>query len=186
MPQRPIPFEEFQVRAHHLWDSQWLLLAAGDFARRDYNAMAVGWGSFGVMWSKPFAQVVVRPTRFTYQFMNRHDGFTLSAFPEERRGDVQLLGTKSGRDGNKIAETSLTPVASTRVKAPSFAEAELTIECVKMYWQDMDPSRFLLPEIEGKYPAKDYHRIYFGEIVAILGADRFRSAEPSPYAEDGR
>jgi hypothetical protein len=72
------------------------------------------------------------------------------------------------------------------VKAPSFAEAELTIECVKMYWQDMDPSRFLLPEIEGKYPQKDYHRIYFGEIVAILGADRFRSAEPSPYAEDGR
>ncbi|MBM3319570.1 MAG: flavin reductase [Candidatus Eisenbacteria bacterium] len=178
MNRRAIAIGDFLVRSHHLWDSQWLLLAVGDFSKGDYNAMAVGWGSFGTMWSKPFAQVVVRPTRHTFEFMNRHAGFTLSAFPEEHRNDVWLLGTSSGRDGDKIARTSLTPVPSSRVAAPSFAEAELVVECVKMYWQDMDPACFLVPEIEEKYPERDYHRIYYGEIVAVFGTDRFRSPEP--------
>ncbi|MFH1680402.1 MAG: flavin reductase [Candidatus Eisenbacteria bacterium] len=178
MDRRPIPLSELQVRPHHLWDSQWLLLAAGSLAEGDFNAMAVGWGSIGTMWSRPFAQVVVRPTRFTHDFMNRHPTFTLSAFPEKHRKDVWTLGTRSGRDGEKIKETGLTPVPSVRVAAPSFAEAELVIECVKIYWQDMDPGRFLASEIEEKYPQKDYHRIYYGEIVAAFGAARFRTAEP--------
>ncbi len=179
MSRSPIAFEDLQVRSHHLWDSQWLLLAAGDFAKRDFNAMAVGWGSLGTMWSEPFAQVVVRPTRHTRKFMERHETFTLSAFPEEYRGDVELLGTKSGRDGDKIAETRLTPVPSSIVAAPSFAEAELVVECVKIYWQDMEPSHFLASEIEGKYPRRDYHRIYYGRIVAIFGSERFRTGEPA-------
>jgi flavin reductase (DIM6/NTAB) family NADH-FMN oxidoreductase RutF len=60
-------------------------------------------------------------------------------------------------------------VASTIVAAPSFAEAKLIFECRKMYWQDIDPSHFLLPEIDGNYPHKDYHRAYFGEVLAVLG-----------------
>ena len=167
MTRKQIPFDEFLVKAHHLWAQQGLLLTAGDFAAGQFNTMTVGWGSLGTMWGKPFAQIVVRPIRYTYEFMERYDTFTLCAFPENHRQALQLLGTKSGRDGDKIAETGLTPIASTQVAAPGFAEARLIVECRKIYWADMDPAHFLDPNIEKNYPQKNYHRIYFGQIVAI-------------------
>lgn len=175
MKRQSIPIEEFVVKPYHLWHVQNLVLTSGDFAKGHFNAMTVGWGSLGVMWSVPFAQVVVRPTRYTYGFTEQYDTFTLCAFPKKYAPAVQLLGTKSGRDGNKIAEAELTPCASTQIAAPSFAEAELVIECRKMYWDDMKPAQFLDPRIERRYPNKDYHRIYFGEIVAVLGRAHHRA-----------
>ncbi len=175
MTHTPIPFDELLVKTHHLWAKQWLLLTSGDFAEGRYNTMTVGWGSLGTMWGRPFAQVVVRPIRYTYQFMEEHDTFTLCAFPEDCRSALQLLGTKSGRDGDKIAEAGLTPIASTRRAAPGFAEAELIIECRNIYWDDLDPTRFLDPDIERHYPQKAYHRIYFGQIVAIWGERSYRA-----------
>jgi flavin reductase (DIM6/NTAB) family NADH-FMN oxidoreductase RutF len=150
-----------------------MLLTSGDFAAGRFNTMTVGWGSLGVMWGRPFVQVVVRPTRYTYGFMEQYDTFTLCAFPEAYRQALQLLGTKSGRDGDKIAEAGLTPVASTQVAAPGFAEADLIVECRKMYWQDMDPAHFLDPTIDNHYAKKDYHRVYFGEVVAIHGTEAY-------------
>ncbi|MBC8446090.1 MAG: flavin reductase [Chloroflexi bacterium] len=175
MTHAPIPFDELLVKTHHLWDKQWLLLTSGDFAAGWFNTMTVGWGSLGTMWGRPFAQVVVRPIRYTYQFMEEHDTFTLCAFPEDCRSALQLLGTKSGRDVDKIAETGLTPIASTQIAAPGFAEVELIIECRKIYWDDLDPARFLDSGIERHYPQKAYHRIYFGQIVAIWGERSYRA-----------
>jgi len=176
MAREKIQFENLQVQPHHLWGKQWMLLTCGEFSTGQYNTMAVGWGSLGMMWEKPFAQVVVRPTRFTYGFMEEYESFTLCAFPEEYRKAVLLLGTRSGRQGDKIADSGLRPVASTEIDAPGFEEAELIIECRKFYWDDMEPSRFVDPAIEGNYPEKDYHRIYFGEIKSIHGESRFRIA----------
>jgi flavin reductase (DIM6/NTAB) family NADH-FMN oxidoreductase RutF len=169
-----IPWEELTVCACHLWEGQWLLLTAGDFHAGSYNTMTVAWGSLGTMWNRPFAQVVVRPTRYTREFMERFDTFTLAAFPPQHRRALDLLGTRSGRDGDKIAASGLTPIASTVVAAPGFAEAELIIECRKLYSQDLDPTRFLDPSIEKNYPKKDYHRAYFGEIVAVMGVGKYR------------
>ncbi len=158
--------KEMIDKIFELWDKQWLLLTAGDFAK-DYNAMTVAWGSFGVMWGRPFAQVVVRPTRYTFEFMEKYDSFTLCGFAPEYKKTLRLLGTMSGRDGDKIARAGITPVASQKIAAPGFAEADLTIECRKIYWQDFDPQHFLDAGIEKNYPGKDYHRVYFGEILAM-------------------
>ncbi len=167
-----IPIEKLQVKSHSLWDDQWFLLTCGDFQKRHFNTMTVSWGSLGTMWNKPFAMVVVRPTRYTYQFMEQYETFTLCAFPEPYRKALNLLGSKSGRDGDKIAESGLTPEAATVVYAPCFAEAELVLECRKIYWDDYDPAHFLDPAIDRLY-RKDYHRIYFGEILAVTGAKHF-------------
>jgi flavin reductase (DIM6/NTAB) family NADH-FMN oxidoreductase RutF len=175
MSREQIPFDQLLVRSHHLWDQQRMLLTSGDFAEGRFNAMTVGWGSLGTMWGWPFAQVVVRPIRYTYEFMEQYDTFTLCAFPKkDYRKALQLLGTRSGRDGDKIAEAGLTPIASTQVAAPGFAEAELIIECRKMYWDDLEPLHFLDPAIEKNYPHKHYHRIYFGQIVAVYGVGSYR------------
>ncbi len=169
MNRRKIDLRTLELEPLDIWMSQWFLLTAGDYSK-EYNTMTVAWGSLGTMWNKPFAQVVVRPTRYTYEFMERYDTFTLSAFPSRYRDALQLLGRKSGRDSDKIAESGLTPSPSLTVAAPSFEEAELVIECQKIYWQDMDASHFLDPDIESKYPKKDYHRVYFGEVLAVSSA----------------
>jgi len=169
MDRQPINVHDLRLKSLHVWDRQWFLLTCGDFAAGDFNTMTVAWGSFGTMWHKPFAQIVVRPVRHTFTFLERYPDFTLSAFPKQHKKALGILGTKSGRDGDKISETGLTPAASRVVASPCFAEAELVVECRKIYWDDLEPSRFIVPAIEGEYPEKDYHRIYFGEIVAVDG-----------------
>ena len=101
MERHPIATDQFLIKSHARWANQWLLLTAGDFQQGHFNTMTVGWGSFGTMWSKPFAQVVVRPTRYTFEFMNTYDTFTLCGFPEQYKKALTLLGSKSGRDGDK-------------------------------------------------------------------------------------
>ncbi len=174
MTREMISVDQFVARIHHLWDKQWFLLTSGDFAGGHYNTMTVAWGSIGMMWSKPFVQVVVRPTRYTYEFMEQYSTFTLCAFPHKRRNALSLLGSKSGRDGDKIAQAGLTPIASTQVAAPGFAEAELIIECQKIYWDDLDPAHFIDPSIEANYSQQDYHRIYFGQVVAICAESQYK------------
>lgn len=175
MALQPIPITRFRTDVFHLFDRQWLVLTAGDFARREFNAMTISWGSLGFLWGKPFVQAFVRPTRHTHSFLERFDTFTVSAFSEEYRRALNVLGNTSGRDGDKIAAAGLTPVASTQVAAPTFAEAELVIECRTTYRDQLDSRLFLDPRIEEHYPQKDYHSVYFGEIVAVRGEAKFAS-----------
>lgn len=155
------------------WDKQWFALTAGDYSSRRFNAMTVSWGSLGTMWNRPFVQVVVRPVRYTYSFTEEFDSFTLCAFSEKYRKALNILGAKSGRNGDKIAQAGLTLVPSVHISAPAFAEAELILECRKIYWDDFDPKRFVDPGIDSNYPNKDYHRIYFGHILRISGEEKY-------------
>ncbi len=164
-----IPLETLSLLPVHVWNRRWFLLAAGDFAAADFNVMTVSWGGLGVMWGKPFALVVVRPTRHTRAFIDKSPGFTLSVLPQSQRRILDFCGSRSGRDEDKVKATGLTPIASRRVSAPSFEEAELVLECRKSYFSDLDPAHFLDPSIEQHYPAKDYHRVYFGEVLAAAG-----------------
>lgn len=166
---KDINVNDYIEKPIHIWAKKWLALTSGD--RDHFNAMTVGWGSIGTMWNKPFTQVVVRPVRYTYEFMEKYSTFTLCSFPEKYRDALNLIGTKSGRDGDKLKETGLTVCASKIVEAPSYKEADMIIECKKMYYQDMDPRTFLDEKIHTYYPEKDFHRIYFGEIVNICIAE---------------
>ena len=172
-----IPAAELILPAILRWTTSWFLLTAGDNESGAFNAMTVGWGGIGVMWSKPIAMVVVRPSRYTYEFMEKYDSFTLSVFPEDQRQALQICGTTSGRDSDKIRLAGLTPIPSFAVEAPGFDEAELIIECRKVYADALKPSMFLSPDIMKHYPEGDVHTMYFGEIVAIHGTQAYRVAE---------
>lgn len=161
-----IEITKLAENAVDLWMNRWLLLTAGTMD--DCNMMTVAWGSIGCMWAMPFAQAVVRPQRHTLQYMEQSDSFTLCAFPEKYRKDLGTLGSISGRDGDKLSKTNLTLKPSTSVSAPSYNEADLILECRKIYYQDMDPAGFVDKSIDDNYKAKDYHRIYFGEILAAF------------------
>lgn len=174
MQRQTIAIEKLTIQPHHLFSNQWMLITAGDFQAGTYNTMTIGWGAIGTMWSKPFAFAAVRHSRFTYQFMEKFNTFTLTAFPDGYQDALKLLGSRSGRDGDKIADAGLTPEASIVVAAPSFTEAEIVIECQKIYADDLNPAHFLDEDIYKHYPDRDFHCIYYGEIVSVSGIDKYQ------------
>ncbi len=156
--------ETLNENVFRLIGKEWMLVTAGD--RSSFNTMTAAWGGWGIMWQKKCAWCVIRPNRYTFEFMERCSHFTLSFLEEQYKDILTYCGSKSGRDVNKIAETGLTPVFSE--KGVYFAEARLVFECRKMYFQDLIPENFLSPDIEELYPLKDYHRMYLGEIISCL------------------
>jgi flavin reductase (DIM6/NTAB) family NADH-FMN oxidoreductase RutF len=168
-----IPPMDLALRPFHQWDKGWFALTAGDFGAGKFNAMTVSWGSFGIMWNRPFAQAVVRPTRFTHRFTEEYGDFTLCAFPEQFRKALNILGNRSGRDGDKIAAAGLTPAASRFVASPSFSEAELIFECRKIYVGKIDPAGFKDPALDANYSGGDYHQVYFGQVLRIFGDEKY-------------
>jgi flavin reductase (DIM6/NTAB) family NADH-FMN oxidoreductase RutF len=148
--------------------SDWMLITAG--RKESFNTMTAAWGSIGYLWNRPIAVCFVRPTRYTYGFMEKNNEFTLSFFAEEYRQVLNVCGSTSGKDSDKIKETGLIPLetASSNIY---FEQARLVIECRKIYADDIVPEKFIDKSIEKNYPLKDYHRMYIGEIMQCLKSE---------------
>jgi len=149
------------------FNSQWAIVTAGVID--DYNCMTLGWGMMGNVWGHPGSAVTiyVQPSRYTFEYMEKNDYFTLCFLPEEKRRDGEILGTLSGRDGDKVAKTSLTPVAMEH--GVGFAESELTFVCRKVCSQQFDMDR--VPEFmrSGMYSRLEPHYFYIGYIEDAFG-----------------
>ncbi len=143
--------------------SDWMLITAG--TKDSFNTMTASWGGLGVLWNKPVSYIFVRPTRYTYEFLENSGTYSISFFNEKYRNALSICGSKSGRDIDKVKEAGLTPVVSEN-GIVYFDEAKLVLECTKLYYQDIDPSHFLDPKINELYN-NDYHRMYIGEITGI-------------------
>ena len=173
MQREAIPLTELYLPAFGAWEPGWFLLTAGENRPGGFNSMTVSWCAFGVIWHRPLAVVVVRPQRHTRQFMERFDTFSLCAFDEKFRSALKVLGTLSGRDTNKMRDCGLTPIGLSTIACPGFAEAKLILECKKTYFDDLEPVHFLAEFIAPHY-AGDYHRVYFGEVLAASGTGEYR------------
>lgn len=152
-----------------LIDKDWMLITAGK--KDDFNTMTASWGHLGIMWSLPVAICYIRPQRYTFDFANRNEDYTLSFFDKSHRKMLQFCGTKSGRDYDKVKETGLRPL-ETEEGNIFFEQARLVLECKKIYQDDMKLENFVRPEIAQKnYPNNDFHRFYFGEIMNAFVVD---------------
>ena len=142
----------------------WMLITAG--TPEHCNTMTASWGAAGILWNKPIAIAYVRPTRYTYEFMEQQEYFTLSVLPETYRDALKVCGTKSGREMDKFSETGLTVLDVDGV--PAVEQARLILVCRKLYAQDIRPEHFVDVSLDSHYSANDYHRQYIGEIVDVL------------------
>ncbi len=157
--------ESLQDNPFRLIGKEWALITA----ERDGapNTMTASWGGLGVLWGKNVAFIFIRPQRYTKEFVDGSDGFSLTFFPEEYRKKLSYLGTVSGRDEDKIKTAGLTVLH--RDGIPYFEESRLAVFCKKLYAQPMRPDCFTAPEQDAQwYPEKDYHTLYVGEITAVL------------------
>ena len=130
-----------------------------------FNTMTIGWGMTGVCWRKPVLMVAVRNSRHTYTVMESATDFTVSMPLGNLRDEIFYCGTKSGRDVDKLAECGLKTTAAQKTATPIIDTHALHAECKIMYKSAMDPA-FLDSDHHALYPKKDYHTLYYGEILA--------------------
>jgi flavin reductase (DIM6/NTAB) family NADH-FMN oxidoreductase RutF len=145
--------------------NEWFLITAGEINK--LNTMTASWGTMGILWNKPVFICFIRPTRHTFSFVEDSDVFTISFLDKEYKKILNVCGSVSGRNTDKIQSTGLIPVGL-EAGGISFQQANQIFECRKIYFDDLKPVFFIPDEIDDRhYPDKDYHRMYIGEITSV-------------------
>lgn len=142
---------------------EWMLISAGD--EQSFNMMTASWGFVGEMWGADSVVIAVRPQRYTMEFLDKHDTFSLSFYGDNKEIH-KVCGSKSGRDVDKAKETGLTPVFSDNTVY--FKEANKVIICQKQYVSRLTPDKFIDKEPLKWYPTEDYHYMIIGKIIKVL------------------
>ena len=155
---------EFKTEIFSQFDKKWALLTAGD--ERCFNTMTISWGALGTIWGKPAATVYVRTSRLTHEFLKKNEYFTVSFYPEAYRGQLAVLGAKSGREMNKMKDSGLTPVKAG--ETVTFKEAETTLVCRKLFAQKLEPEHMTEQIAKMMYSSVALHEMFIGEVVEIL------------------
>jgi flavin reductase (DIM6/NTAB) family NADH-FMN oxidoreductase RutF len=164
--------EELHDNFFDLIRNDWMLVTAGDMG--SFNTMTASWGTIGVLWNKPIAICFVRPHRYTFEFTERNECFTLSFFDYQYREVLDFCGTHSGRDIDKVSQTGLRPT-ETPLGNISFEQARLVLECRKIYADFLKSENFMLKEVADRnYPRQDFHKFYIGEIIGCYVRDEGR------------
>ncbi len=153
---------EFNTDIINLFDKQWALVTAG--SPEDFNTMTISWGGIGTLWSRPVATVYVKPVRYTHEFMERNEFFTVSFYGPQHKKALGILGSRSGRDCDKVKLSGLTPVPAAHGTV-TFAEAERTLVCRKLYSHDMVLGAIPEDARETYYCTEEPHTLYIGEIL---------------------
>lgn len=170
---RNIKPNELTENSIKLIGQEWMLITAGTFkeelsnAEKTFNTMTASWGGLGFLWNKPVAFTFVRPQRFTFNFTEKEDFFTLSFFSPEYRDALSLCGKVSGKDTNKVKDAKLTPF-TVENGSVAFEEASLILECSKSYAQFLQSDNFIDTSLLSSiYSAGDFHKMYIGEITKV-------------------
>lgn len=162
--QKEINIRDLKDNFVKMISNDWALLTAGK--NNDFNTMTVSWGGIGELWNKDVCFVFVRPQRYTYEFMEKNDYFSLSFFGGEYKKELGICGSKSGRNVDKVKETGFSPVDLG--DAVGFEQAKVNVVLKKLAYQDMKPDGFIDESIMNNYANNDFHRVYVGEIVKVV------------------
>ena len=152
-----------------LFNDRWALATAGTID--DYDTMTIGWGGMGTLWGPPHKgknviSIYVSPARYTHGYLEREELFTVSFFPEEYRQDLLLLGSRSGRDGDKVALTQLDPIEVQG--SVGFRQAELTFLCRKLYSQPFALEKVPKDVADWIYTRVPPHTMFIGEVLDLI------------------
>ena len=169
MNRQPVPYTHRFAETMRQLDGEGLLLAATHPDGRT-NVMTIGWGTIGVIWGRPILTVLVRPSRYTYQYIEASGEFTVNVPSPALTDFVRFCGSQSGRDHDKLARFEVRVTPGQRVRAATLDDCPLVYECRVVQQNDILPAA-LDPQIESGYYAQgDLHRVYYGEILGVFAA----------------
>jgi len=166
MPKIEVDYRDYFRAVAEALRGAGMLLVSVDRAGRP-NAMTIGWAALGPVWGRPAFMAMVRPSRYTYGLIEESGDFTVNLLPKELARVLDFCGSRSGRNVDKFAAQGLTPVPGRKTKSPTVEQAVLSLECRVVGKCDLT-SEGLDPDVDrSSYPRGDYHRLYFGEILAV-------------------
>ncbi|HNY03056.1 MAG TPA: flavin reductase, partial [Bacteroidales bacterium] len=142
-----------------------ILLVAGN----PPNPMTIGWATFGHIWNRPVLTVLVRPVRYTFGKMETVTDFSICVLPDSLKKAVDFCGTRSGCDTDKFESTGLHPEKCITADSFFIAESVLHFECRTLHKHFLDPATLDPAIVKRYYPKKDFHMVYYGEILGIYG-----------------
>jgi flavin reductase (DIM6/NTAB) family NADH-FMN oxidoreductase RutF len=144
---------------------EWMLITVKK--GEQVNTMTASWGGLGVMWNKNVSYAVLRPQRFTKEFIDQADSYSLTFFDESYKKTLGYLGKVSGRDEDKIMKSGLSLDYIDGI--PYFKEAKQVLLCNKLFASPFLEDQFIDKNIiPTMYPSKDFHTLYIGEVYKVL------------------
>lgn len=159
-----IELKELQMNPFISIGKEWMLISAGD--KNKVNTMTASWGGVGVLWGQDVVTAYIRPQRYTKEFVDQQDCFSLSFFDGEYKKELGVLGSVSGRDTDKIKDVDFHVTYLEDV--PTFEEASTVFIVEKIYEDIIKPEKFQDISLDEKwYPDKDYHTVYIAKIKAV-------------------
>ncbi len=169
---KEIKIEELSINPMNMFGKDWALVTAGNQAD-GYNGMTIAWGHMGCIFDRhtnhgkkmiPTINVYIRPQRYTKQFIDHEELFTVSFFDSNYKRALGYMGSHSGQNEDKIEKAGLTPLFID--DTTSYQEARMVFVCKKIYHSRLLEEGFESQEIiDQNYPKKDYHEMYMGEIL---------------------
>jgi len=170
MQRREVPHTYQLDRTLEAFASGGVLLAATKKSGRS-NVMTIGWGTVGIIWRKKVFMVLVRPSRYTYEFIEDSREFTVNVPTPEIKDWLAFCGSHSGRDMDKFAACQMATSPGQRVQSITIDACPLVYECKVVYHTDLIPANLAPDIIPNAYPRGDFHRLYFGEIMGVFAAE---------------
>lgn len=159
-----IDIQDLQMNPFTSIGKEWMLITAGD--NQKVNTMTASWGGVGVLWGQNVVTAYIRPQRYTKEFVDEQDCFSLSFFSGQYQKELSVLGTVSGRDQGKINQVHFHTTYLDNV--PTFEEASYVFIVEKIYEDTIKPEQFINHSLDERwYPNKDYHTIYIAKIKAV-------------------
>lgn len=160
--------EELELNPFKFWGKDWVLITAGN--EEKVNTLTAGWGGLGVFWQKNVANIYIRSTRYTKEFIDNNDRFSITSFGSGSREELGYLGRVSGRDEDKIQKVGYTTEFEDGV--PYIKEGNVVLICKKLVKTELLSQNFEDISYDTRiYPEKDYHTLYIAEIEKILVKD---------------
>ena len=145
------------------FDQVWALVTAG--TPDNFNTMTISWGGMGTLWGRPVATVYIRTSRYTHDFVDANDYFTISFYPDKYKKVLGVLGSKSGREMDKRHDSGLTPQFLD--KGITFKEAKYTLVCRKLFRQQLAVENIPEDVVSTYYKNDAPHDMYIAEVVEI-------------------
>lgn len=161
---QPYPIGTIEINPFKLIGQQWGAITAEKDGK--CNSMTASWGGMGVLWNRNVCTIYVRESRYTKEFLDASDGFSVTFFDDKYRSSLKYLGAVSGRDEDKLAGARLH--INHDLNVPFIDEGNFVLICKKLFSVPITKEDIPEKYLEEFYKDGDYHTMYVGEIVDLL------------------
>lgn len=137
--------------------------------KKYHNVMSTHWGTIGTFWNKDVFVLPIRKSKMSHAIVDQTGCFAISVPIKDMRQEIIACDHLSGYNINKFEKLHLHPSRAKKIPCYTVSECGLFLECKVIYSGDMDFSHLDESLQNEMYSCKDFHTMYFAEILDVYG-----------------